>query len=92
MFPKIQGGVANEFRKKKRKFCHENLYRKARKAAGMTQEEAVEYLPFSLRSMQAYEAGKASPKYENVVAMAKVYGCSIDAFSPNETEEGKTND
>ncbi len=53
----------------------------------MTQEEAVEHLPFSLRSIQAYESGSASPKYESVVAMADLYGCSIDAFIPQKTEE-----
>ena len=58
-----------------------NPYKQARLAAGLTQEEAVEHLPFSLRSMQAYETGRASPKYENVVAMAELYGCCVSAFA-----------
>lgn len=56
----------------------------------MTQEEAIEYLPFSLRSMQAYESGAASPKHKNVVAMAELYGCSMDAFTPKKTEKGES--
>ena len=46
--------------------------------AGLTQVEAVEFFPFELRTLQAYEAGDSSPVLEDARIMAKVYHCRID--------------
>lgn len=58
-----------------------NPYQRARKRAGLTQEKAVEYLPFELRTLQGYEAGCRQPKFGHAYAMAELYGCSLDDFA-----------
>lgn len=58
-----------------------NPYQRERKRAGMTQEKAVEYLPFELRTLQGYEAGCRQPKFDHAFAMAELYGCRLDDFA-----------
>lgn len=58
-----------------------NPYQRERKRAGLTQEKAVEYLPFELRTLQGYEAGCRQPKFDHAYAMAELYGCSLDDFA-----------
>ena len=50
-----------------------------------TQVEAVEFFPFELRTLQAYEAGDSSPVLEDARIMAKVYHCRIDELVGDET-------
>ena len=38
----------------------------------------MEFFPFELRTLQAYEAGDSSPVLEDARIMAKVYHCRID--------------
>lgn len=64
-----------------------NPYQQARLNAGLTQEQAIEHLPFELRSLQAYEAGVRQPRFDAACAMARLYGCSADAFAPVPPEE-----
>ncbi len=64
-----------------------NPYQQARNRAGLTQEKAVEQLPFELRTLQSYEAGKRQPKFDYAFAMAKLYGCSVNCFFPQEGTE-----
>ena len=63
-----------------------NPYQRERNRAGLTQEQAIEFLPFSLRSLQSYEAGVRQPRFDAVRAMAKLYGCSTDAFTRTPAE------
>lgn len=46
---------------------------------------AVEFFPFELRTLQAYEAGDSSPVLEDARIMAKVYHCRIDELVGDET-------
>ena len=58
----------------------ENPFRKARERACLTQERAAEKLDFSLRSLQAYEAGVTMPPFDRAVQMSRVYQCSLYEF------------
>lgn len=51
-----------------------NIYKIARKTAGLTQEQAAERLNVSVRSLADYETGKTVPKDDIVCAMVEVYG------------------
>ena len=62
----------------------QNPYQRQRKRAGLTQEEAIEHLPFELRTLQGYEAGLRHPKYDDACAMAELYGCSVSDFALQE--------
>lgn len=59
----------------------QNPYQRERNRAGLTQEEAVEHLPFELRTLQGYEAGQHHPKPDHAHAMAELYGCSVNDFA-----------
>lgn len=50
-----------------------NIYQIARKAAGMTQEQASELLHVSTRSLAEYEAGRTVPGCDTVCGMITVY-------------------
>lgn len=50
-----------------------NIYKAARKAAGMTQEQAAELLHISVRSLAEYEAGRTIPPDDVVCRMIEVY-------------------
>ena len=63
----------------------EHPIQRARVKAGLTQVEAVEFFPFELRTLQAYEAGDSSPVLEDARIMAKVYHCRIDELVGDET-------
>lgn len=52
----------------------ENIYKTARKNAGMTQEEAAEMLHISTRSLTDYESGRTIPPDDIVCSMCQVYG------------------
>ena len=45
----------------------------------------MEFFPFELRTLQAYEAGDSSPVMEDARIMAKVYHCRIDELVGDET-------
>lgn len=51
----------------------ENMYKKARKNAGLTQDEAAERLYISKRSLADYEAGVTVPPDDVVCAMIELY-------------------
>ena len=50
-----------------------NIYKKARRAAGVTQEAAAERLGISVESVRAYETGQRIPPNEVVEDMADCY-------------------
>lgn len=51
----------------------QNIYRIARKAAGLTQEKAAELLPISVRSLRDYEEGLRVPGNDVVGRMCVIY-------------------
>lgn len=53
-------------------YC-ENIYKNARRAAGLTQEQAAEQLYVSTRSLAEYEAGRTIPPCDVVCRMVEVY-------------------
>lgn len=57
-----------------------NIYKNARKAAGMTQEQAAELLYISVRSLAEYEAGRTTPPDDVVCRMVEVYGAKHLAY------------
>lgn len=48
-----------------------SVLKQKRMEAGLTQEKAIEYLGFSLRSLQAYEKGESTPSLAKAVKMAR---------------------
>jgi transcriptional regulator with XRE-family HTH domain len=51
----------------------ENIYKSARRTAGLTQEQAAERLYISVRSIAEYEAGRTVPPDDVVCKMVEVY-------------------
>lgn len=54
-----------------------NIYRTARKAAGLTQERWAEYLGISVEAVRQYETGKIMPAEDVLLAMADLSGMKI---------------
>jgi len=69
----------------------ENIYKNARRAAGLTQEQAAEQLFISVRSLVDYESGKTLPPDDVVCRMVEVYGSKPLAYLhlKNSTEVGR---
>lgn len=69
----------------------ENIYKTARRNAGLTQEEAAERLYISTRSLLEYEAGRTIPPDDVVCRMVEVYGAKHLAYLhlKNATEVGR---
>ena len=57
-----------------------------RKAAGLSQEELAEKIGVSRQAVSKWERGESSPDTENLIAIARLYGISLD-----ELVFGKTN-
>jgi transcriptional regulator with XRE-family HTH domain len=68
-----------------------NIYKAARKAAGLTQEQAAEQLYISVRSLAEYEAGRTIPPDDVVCRMVEVYNTRYLAYLhlKNSTEVGR---
>lgn len=49
-----------------------------RKENGMSQEELAGRLDVSRQAVSKWERGESAPELENLVALAKLYGCSLD--------------
>lgn len=58
----------------------QNIYKIARKAAGLTQEKAVELLPVSVRSLRDYEEGQRIPGNDIVERMCVIYNAQHLAY------------
>lgn len=54
-----------------------NIYRNARKAAGLTQERWAEYLGISVEAVRQYEGGLIMPGDEILLRMADISGVKI---------------
>lgn len=50
-----------------------NIYKTARKYAGLTQEQAAEGLHISVKTLSEYETGKTKPADDIVAAMIRLY-------------------
>lgn len=57
-----------------------NIYKSARRDAGITQEQAAEQLYVSTRSLAEYEAGRTIPPCDVVCRMVEVYGAKHLAY------------
>lgn len=51
----------------------DNIYKRARESAGLTQERAAEFLDLSVESLRAYEANRRMPANDTVAEMADLY-------------------
>lgn len=49
-----------------------------RKKQGLSQEELADKLGVSRQAVSKWERGDASPDTDNLIALAKIYGCTID--------------
>lgn len=56
---------------------HERLL-EVRKKAGMTQSDLAEKLDVSRQAVSRWEMGTAKPEFENLIAISKIFGVSID--------------
>lgn len=57
-----------------------NIYKAARKSAGLTQEQAAEQLYISVRSLAEYEAGRTIPPDDVVCRMVEIYNTRYLAY------------
>ena len=64
-----------------------SVLKQKRMEAGLIQEKAIEYLGFSLRSLQAYEKGESTPSLAKAVKMARLYGCKVDDLTERKEDE-----
>lgn len=69
----------------------ENIYKTARKLAGLTQNEASELLFISARTLSEYENGRLIPPDDVVAKMVEVYNAPWLAYQhlKNNTEIGR---
>lgn len=68
-----------------------NIYKAARKSAGLTQEQAAELLHVSVRSLAEYESGRTTPPDDVVCRMVEIYNTGYLAYLhlKNSTEVGR---
>lgn len=59
---------------------YRNIYRRARKAAGFTQERWAEILGISVDSVKAYETGRTLPPDEIALSMSEAAGQQIYCY------------
>lgn len=63
--------------------------RALRKAAGWTQQSLADELGLKRSALGAYEEGRAEPKLATLIALARHFGMSLDAFVLGESEEDR---
>lgn len=63
-------------------------FRSARKAAGLTLEQAGLRLGVSAAAISMWETGKAMPEARRLIDIAKAYDCTVDELLRND-EAGK---
>ena len=67
----------------------ENLA-KYRKKAGYSQEELADKLGVSRQAVSKWERGEASPDTENLIALSRLYGVTLDELVNKESSESET--
>ena len=65
---------------------------KLRKDNSYTQEELADFLGVSRQSISKWESDGAFPETEKLIALAKLYNCSLDYLLRNDYESTKEND
>lgn len=55
--------------------------RKAREAKGLSQEQAAERTKMAVRTLSRLETGEGNPSLSTLLALANVYGLSLDALT-----------
>ena len=55
--------------------------KKARKAANMTQQQLADSFGYSLKTVQNWEQGLVTPDLEDVIKLADLLSCDIDALT-----------
>ncbi len=60
-----------------------------RKAAGLSQEELAEKIGVSRQAVSKWERGESSPDTENLIAIARLYGISLDELVFGQTAAEK---
>lgn len=60
-----------------------------RKAHGFSQEELAEKIGISRQSVSKWERAEASPDTDNLIALARLYGVSLDELLLSDEEESK---
>lgn len=65
---------------------------KLRKDNNYTQEELADFLGVSRQSISKWESDGAFPETEKLIALAKLYNCSLDYLLRNDYESTKEND
>lgn len=66
-----------------------NRLAELRKAAGYTQKYVALELGVKAPSVCAWEKGDGNPKQENLIALAKLYGVSVDYLLGNDQPDGE---
>ena len=61
----------------------------ARKNRGLSQETAAELLCVSRQAIAKWENGKSYPSTENLLAVSRLYGISVDELCPPSISEQK---
>lgn len=60
-----------------------------RKQHGLSQEELADKLGVSRQAVSKWECGESSPDTDNLIALAKIYGMSLDELLGNRVHEHK---
>ena len=60
-----------------------------RKQHGLSQEELADKLGVSRQAVSKWECGESSPDTDNLIALAKIYGMSLDELLGNPVHEHK---
>lgn len=60
-----------------------NSLQRARVKAGITQEEAAEFLHCGTRTIQSYESGRTEPSLTALRAMVDCYRCELADLFPD---------
>lgn len=55
-----------------------------RLAAGLYQEDVAAALGVDRSAVAQWETGRAKPTFDNLVALAKLYGCAMEEFIEKE--------
>ena len=60
-----------------------------RKKAGLSQEELADKLGVSRQAVSKWECAESSPDTDNLIALSKIYGVSLDELINNEPQDKK---
>lgn len=71
-------GLRNRYQNKKNNNGGINLFREARKAANISQQQAAQELGVRQSTIANWETGSRKPAYTFIAALAKLYGCTTD--------------